>query len=240
MIRAVLFDLDDTLYEQAAWLRGAWLAVATRAAAWGIDPSAMERALTHVAGAGSDRGGIIDNALTLVGATRVPVAPLVACFRSYTPTSLDPYPGVADALARLATRCPLGLVSDGEPAGQRAKLAALGLERHFSVVVWSDELGRAHRKPDPLPFRLALGRLDVAAGDAVYIGDRPSKDVAGPAAIGMRAIRVRTGEWRDDPDDKRCWTSVDTVLDAVEHCERADEPRIEVGAVAAASPRLTA
>jgi putative hydrolase of the HAD superfamily len=217
VIAAVLFDLDDTLYDQRQWLDGAWKAVAGRAGEWGAaDPVALEAALRAAADDGSDRGGIIDNALVAVQASAVPVAPLVAAFRAHEPTRLDPYPGVATALQTLADRVPLGLISDGDPLVQRAKLQALGLGVYFTTLVFSDEYGRAHRKPDPLPFQVAIGALGVDPGDAVYVGDRPAKDVAGPAAVGMRAIRVRTGEWCDLPDDARGWASVDTVLDAIE------------------------
>jgi putative hydrolase of the HAD superfamily len=218
-IDAVLFDLDDTLYDQQRWLDGAWHAVAARAAEWGVDPTAFERALRVVAQLGSDRGGIIDQALALVGAQDVPARPLVAAFRAYQPVRLDAYPGVPAALERLSERVPLGLVTDGDPSGQRAKLAALGLGRHFATVVFSDEHGRAHRKPDPLPFRLALAALGTRPHAAVYIGDRPAKDVAGPTAAGMRAIRVRTGEWRHEPDDPRALATVDTAVDAIDLVE---------------------
>jgi hypothetical protein len=50
---------------------------------------------------------------------------------------------------------------------------------------------------------------------AVFVGDRPAKDVAGPVALGMRAVRVRTSERRTVPDDPAAWRSVDGVLDAI-------------------------
>jgi len=221
MIRAALFDLDDTLYEQREWLDGAWQAVATRAEAWDVDPDRLLAALHHAAADGSDRGGIIDAALADVGAPANLIAPLLGEFRGYAPTRLTPYRGVPAALERLAGRVPLGLVSDGDPDVQLAKLAALGLAALFTTVVLSDEYGRAHRKPDPLPFERALADLGLDAADAVFVGDRPGKDVAGPAAIGLPAIRVRTGEWHDAPDDPRAWRSVATVVDAVALIEEA-------------------
>ena len=215
-IAAVCFDLDDTLYPQAAWLRGAWAAVAARAAADGVDEAAMRHALEDAAALGSDGGRIIDRALEGVGATEVPVGPLVEVFRRHDAGTLEPFPGVRDGLASLAARVPLGLISDGDPDIQRAKLEALGLVDEFSAVVWSDEHGRARRKPDPLPFELALELLGVNAREAVYIGDRPEKDVAGAIAAGLVAIRVGTGEWAAQPDDPRAWASVPTVADAIE------------------------
>jgi putative hydrolase of the HAD superfamily len=234
MIAAVLFDLDDTLYDQRQFLDGAWRAVADRAALDGVDRDRFESALRDLATHGSDRGHIIDLALTQIGATSVAVPDLVAAFRSHAPEHLDPYPGVTDALNDLQERVPLGLISDGDPVIQRAKLAALGVAGCFTSVVLSDEHGRAHRKPDPLPFRRALTELGVDARDAVYVGDRPVKDVAGAVGVGMHAIRVHTGEWRADPDDPRAWAAVATVTDAVHLIRRMLPPASTVTAASLA------
>jgi len=224
MIGAVLFDLDDTLYAQQQWLDGAWHAVAARAGDDGVDPRRFEDVLRELAAGGSDRGRIIDRALARLGESRVSVPALVTVFRAHAPVRLDPYPGVVDALNDLHRRVPLGLISDGDPIIQRAKLAALDLEPLFASVVLSDEHGRAHRKPDPLPFRVALATLGVEPTSAVYVGDRPAKDVAGAVGAGLRAVRVRTGEWSAEPDDPRAWASVPSVLDAVELVRRALPP----------------
>lgn len=76
------------------------------------------------------------------------------------------------------------------------------------------------RKPDVLPFELAVELLSVPAADTVYIGDRPEKDVGGATAAGLGAIRVRTGEWSHRPDDPRAWASLPTVADAIDLVER--------------------
>jgi putative hydrolase of the HAD superfamily len=214
-IDAVIFDLDDTLYPQASWLDGAWTAVA-RSAGAAVDPHELEAALRTIATEGSDRGRIIDRALVAVGAPDTEIEPLVRAFRSHRPTRLEPYPGVDEALTRLGAHAQLGIVSDGDPTIQRAKLEAIGLGAHFAVIVLSDEEGREHRKPSPRPFRRALDELDVAPEAAVYVGDRPEKDVAGAAAAGLRAIRVLTGEWTDQPDDPPAWASVPTAVDAID------------------------
>jgi putative hydrolase of the HAD superfamily len=212
---AVLFDLDDTLYPQRSWLSGAWRAVATRAVEFDVDPVALLRALLAVSAQGSDRGRIIDRALDLVGAKDVPVAPLVEAFRLHAPERLDTYPGTHRALTLLARRTPLALVADGDPMIQRNKLQALGLGGRFSAIVLSDELGREHRKPDPLPFQVALEMLGVDPADAVFIGDQPDKDTAGALAAGVRPIRVHTGEYSGSPDVPTPWGSVRDVVAAI-------------------------
>jgi putative hydrolase of the HAD superfamily len=207
-IEAVLFDLDDTLYEQAQWLNGAWRAVA-RMAAPVIEEHALFAALRRIAAEGSDRGRIIDRALAALGRGDLAVAPFVEAFRRFRPDVLAPYPGVDACLTALGDAVPLGLVTDGDPALQASKLAALGLAHHFRVVVYSDELGgRGTRKPAPAPFLAALEQLGVDPGGAVYVGDRPDKDVAGALAAGMRAVRVLTGEYRDEPNEPEPWLVV--------------------------------
>lgn len=100
---------------------------------------------------------------------------------------------------------PVGLVGDGDPAGLRRKLAALGLADAFDVVVSSGEAGRSGGKPHPAAFRSALAGLGLPAADVVMIGDHPDEDVAGALAAGMRAVRVTTGEHATRPDHPGTW-----------------------------------
>ena len=124
-------------------------------------------------------------------------------------------------------------MTDGDPLIQRSKLRALGFVDVFTVVVLSDELGREHRKPDPRPFAVALDRLAVAPADAVFVGDRPDKDVAGARAAGLAAVRVRTGEYAARPDEPAPWASVPDAVAACELLETALVPSAE-GAVGGA------
>jgi putative hydrolase of the HAD superfamily len=62
---------------------------------------------------------------------------------------------------------------------------------------------------------VALAALRAPARHVVHVGDRPDKDVQGAVAVGMRAIRVRTGEYRAMPDDPVPWRSAGDVTEAV-------------------------
>jgi putative hydrolase of the HAD superfamily len=214
VIGAVIVDLDDTVYPQADYLRGAWGAVAEAGAGLGLPRSRLLFALRSICAEGSDRGGIIDRALAEIGAADAPVAPLVAAFRAHRPHRLRPYPGARRALASLRSRFPLACVTDGHPEGQRAKLVALGLADAFDAVVVSDELGRLWRKPEPRPFLHAANALGVRPPDVVVIGDRPDKDVVGAHRAGMRAVRVRTGEYSGAPDGERPWAAAADLVEA--------------------------
>ena len=229
-IQAVLFDLDDTLYPQAEFLAGAWRAVAVASATLvGLPDDTVLEALTGVAAEGSDRGRIIDRALERLGIRDVEVSSLVDVFRSHTPARLHPYRGARGALASLREQVPIGLVSDGDVGIQRAKLRALGLEAAFDAIVFSDELGREHRKPDPLPFNTALEALGVRAAGAVYVGDRPDKDVAGATGAGLRAVRVLTGEYAAEPGEVAPWRQAPDVFAAIRLCGPYLRARVDSG-----------
>ncbi|MCO1657851.1 HAD family hydrolase [Pseudonocardia humida] len=214
-VRAVLVDLDDTLHPQAEFLDTAWRAVAQHGARRGLNPDALLGALREETAAGSARGSIIDRALARAGADPSHVEALLAAFRAVEPPTLTPYPGALRALAALRRRVPVGLVADGEVTGQRRKLAALGLTDAFDVVVLGDLDGRDRRKPHPAPFRRALAGLGVPPERVVMIGDRPDEDVAGAVAAGLRAVRVRTGEYATRPDHPGTWFSAPCLALAV-------------------------
>jgi putative hydrolase of the HAD superfamily len=222
---AVTVDLDDTLFPQAAWLAGAWTEVAEAAVPYGIPSDCLLPALTGVAAEGSDKGGIIDRALAVVGvspalaSTLMPA--LISAFGCWAPVSLDLYPGAREGLVRLRSAgLTTAVITDGNPVIQRSKLAALGLFDLVDHIVISDEIGgRATRKPSPVPFLRALELCGCTPDQAVHIGDRPAKDVAGAAGVGMRAVRVRTGEYYEIPDgagDAAPWGSASTFAQAVE------------------------
>ncbi|GAA4953222.1 HAD family hydrolase [Actinoplanes utahensis] len=203
---AVVIDLDDTLFPQCSYLYGAARAVGRAGVAAGLDPIRLSRAVRRQFLAGSDKGGTIDRALEAYGigpdlaADLIPT--LVSAFTTYRPRRLPRYPGALAALTAISARYPVACLTDGNPAIQRAKLAATGLAGSFATIVITDELGgRTLRKPHPEGLRQAAETLGVPPKDLVMIGDRPGKDMAVAAALGARSIRVRTGEYADAPND---------------------------------------
>ncbi|PWW21609.1 putative hydrolase of the HAD superfamily [Geodermatophilus normandii] len=216
---AVVVDLDDTLYPQAAHLAAAAADVGAAAAAAGLDGPAVRAALAAELAAGSDTGGTIDRALLAAGvpAADLPrcVPPLVAAFTACAPDRLAPHPGVPEALATLAAAVPVGCLTDGNPVIQQAKLAATGLGPLLREVLVTDALGgRAARKPAPAGLLVLAARLGVPADRVLVIGDRPGKDVAVAAAVGARAIRVRQGEYAAAPDVPAPWATTATFPEA--------------------------
>nr|WP_246253788.1 HAD-IA family hydrolase [Isoptericola chiayiensis] len=82
----------------------------------------------------------------------------------------------------------------------REELVEAGLDDLIGAHVYSDELGR--RKPDPTTVRTALTALGAEAASAVFVGDKPQRDVAAARAAGVgTTVLVRGGSTDDDALD---------------------------------------
>ena len=82
-----------------------------------------------------------------------------------------------------------------------------GLLDYFDAFAFSDEVG--HSKPHPDMFATVAEQLGVDLPEMVHLGDRDSKDVKGPHALGMKAVLFTATRDRDKDA---------TTADAV--CER--------------------
>ena len=187
--RAVIFDMDDTLYPVRRFRRSGWAAVADHLEATrGLDRVRSLRVLADVAD-GPRRGQEMQ---FLLDAWRLPPAllsELVAVFRAHHPCL--PLPDVsARALAALRPTWKLGVLTNGVAAIQARKVHALGLAPLVDTVVYATELGRGLGKPEPAPFREILTRLGVEPSHAVFVGDDEWCDIAGAHRAGMRTVRL--------------------------------------------------
>jgi len=189
--RAVIFDLDDTLYPERQFVDGG-IAAAAQWVAEHTDLPAdrCERELTGLFNRG-ERTRTFDVWLDAVGLPSGYSAAMIQAYRRHQPV-LTLHEDAAAAIdwcrrAQLLT----GLVSDGYLDVQRAKVASLGLADLLTTIVLSDEFGRAFWKPATKPYLAAVDSLGVAPSEAVYVGDNPRKDFEGARRSGLKSVRVR-------------------------------------------------
>ena len=184
-LEAVVFDLDDTLYGEKDYVRSGYRAVAT-----GFPH--VENMAQKLWAAFEARQPAIDAVLEAEGlATPDNKEKALHLYRNHMP-QIALYPGVEQLLHRLAQQKKLGLITDGRPEGQRAKIQALGIAGLFQKIIITDELGGpAYRKPNETAFRLMQQTLDVPFEETVYIGDNTKKDFIAPQALGMQTIHFK-------------------------------------------------
>ena len=103
------------------------------------------------------------------------------------------YHGVGEMLGRVRRSKKLGIITDGRPEGQRAKIAALGLEADEIII--TDELGGInYRKPNKTAFEIMRQRLGVSFDRMAYIGDNIKKDFQAPKELGMKMIYFKNAD----------------------------------------------
>lgn len=194
-IRAIIFDLDDTLFPERDYVRSGYRAVAEHLRhALGRDEQ-FEHWLWNRFLSGQVAGAFdaLNEAFGLA-LTGDQITELVAMYRSHRP-DIRPYEGIPEMLSRLRPRYRLGLLSDGYMPAQRLKLSAVGVERFFDAVVFTEELGREAWKPSEAGFELISKQLDVPHAACAYVADNPAKDFVAPNKLGWRTVQfLRPGQ----------------------------------------------
>lgn len=176
-LAAVIFDLDDTLYSEKEYVRSGYRKIAEYF---------RKPELADQMWAVFEHGGrAIDEVLT-ANKLEAHKEEALRIYRFQDP-GIHLYPGVEEMLKRIRRTKKVGIITDGRPEGQRAKLRALCI--HVDEIIVTDELGGVEfRKPNEAAFRLMQQRMSVPFEKMVYIGDNMKKDFIAPERLGMQAI----------------------------------------------------
>ena len=190
MIKAVLFDLDDTLYIEGDFFRSGFSVVGSELEARRVgrgDEIAAMLAAIHFREA---REGVFQKAAARIPFPEEWIPQLVTVFRSHQPR-IRLAPDVPPVLRSLRTKYSVGCVTDGWAEVQRRKIAALGIMEFLDALVVADELGRSFWKPNPAPIHRCCEMLGVSFPEVIFVGDNPERDMKGARNAGIRSIRVR-------------------------------------------------
>ena len=191
-IKVLLFDLDDTLYDEKQFVQSGFAKVAEFVEnKFKIDKKIYYEILIDIFNGGS-RGNIFNLALEKVNVAYGEdiIQSMVKIYREHTPKiKLDK--NIELLLIKLREIYSLGIITDGYFEVQKKKIQALKLEELFDSIIYTDEYGREYWKPNVLGYKGALKELDdVLIEEAVYIGDNPYKDFIGAKKIGITTVRI--------------------------------------------------
>lgn len=190
MFRALVFDLDDTLYSERDFVMSGYRTVArylddTRRCSFETAFSIMEETYEK-----SGRHMVFPMLIEWLSNESLSLPELVNIYRQHKP-DIQLYPGYLDLLRKLARHYRMGIITDGLPSVQERKVHALGLRCVMDKIIYTWEYGSEKEKPHPLSFSLMLQHFQAEPGSALFIGDCPEKDCRGAHGVGMKFAQIQ-------------------------------------------------
>ncbi len=191
MIKAILFDLDNTLIDflrmKVKAIEAATLALEKE----GIDTTTKELTDFYFRN-GIESNTAFTNFLKSKGKyTKKAVAAAVEAYLREKENFLEPYPDVIPALTELKQKYRLGIVTDAPEEKALYRLSRLGITNFFEVIVTYEDTGE--RKPSTLPFEKAISLLKLQPSEILFVGDSPSRDIKGAREAGMNTALALYG-----------------------------------------------
>ena len=208
--RALIIDLDDTLYPRERYIRSGFAAVANdlqrrHGLPAGLVFKALSRAFT-----GEHTGREFQLICGKFGLSQKEIPYMVRIFRAHKPSLWLPYES-SETLRRLRTDgWKLAILTNGLPSVQAAKISAMALAPMVDQVVYAESIVKGG-KPHPEVFAETLKRLELSPERCVAVGDNPLNDIVGARAAGLRTIRVARPDITVPPG-----CEADLVIDGIE------------------------
>lgn len=197
-IKAVIFDLDNTLVDFMAMKRQAVDAAIGAMMDAGLNLT-FDQMKTHIDAIYKEQGieyqQVFDQLLQeLLGKVdmRILSAGIIA-YRRAREAALKPYPHVTATLIELNRKqIKLAIVSDAPAREAWLRLCFVNYHHFFNHVVTYDDSGE--RKPSPKPFLMALDMLGVQPSEAIMVGDWADRDMVGARNVGMKTAFAAYGD----------------------------------------------
>jgi putative hydrolase of the HAD superfamily len=202
MINTVIFDLDDTLYDEIDYCRSGFAAVA--GFLHNANPSIPKQSFFDELWNQFQNNNRTRTFNAALESLNLPfnedlIKQLVRLYRNHSPNITLP----ADSktvLEQLRSSYTLALLTDGFLPAQKLKVEALGIAPFFASIIYTEELGRDCWKPSPAGFEKILAELNIPASQAVYVADNAAKDFIAPNRLGMTTIQItRPNRIHTDP-----------------------------------------
>lgn len=185
-VKVVVFDLDDTLYNEIDYVKSGYKKISL------AFPN-IDKMYDRLLDAFYRKQNAIDYVLNQENMLDEKTKCL-EIYRNQIP-DIKLEKTIFELLNELKNSKSLGLITDGRPNGQRAKIKALGIDELFDKIIITDELGGIeYRKPNKKAFEMMKDFFECEYKDMVYIGDNLKKDFIAPNELGMKQIHYKNSK----------------------------------------------
>ena len=197
MIKAILFDLDNTLIDFWKMKKLSCEAAASAMIDAGLDED-KEKILEMIFKIYDEHGfedpmvfqKVLEKKLGKID-YKILASSIVA-YRKVREGFMDPYPNVTSTLLELKMQGKkLAIVTDAPRLKAWIRLVAMKLHHLFDVVVAYEDTKLF--KPSKMPFKAALNALNLRPEECLMVGDWPERDIAGAKRLGIKTCFAKYG-----------------------------------------------
>jgi putative hydrolase of the HAD superfamily len=192
----LVFDLDDTLYEEITYVKSSFRAVANYLAKkFNLSVNDIYQELIKVLEQ-KGRGNVFNEVLLNFHIfSKTEVKNCLTVYRKNQP-DIKLSKDAKDCLERFNS-FPKYLVTDGNKIVQTVKIKTLGLDYYFKKTIPSHNFGKLRAKPSTYIFYKILDWEQAKPEELVYIGDNPNKDFINLKKEGFKTLRVLKGNFKN-------------------------------------------
>ena len=226
MIKAVIFDLDNTLLD--------FMKMKSMAVDSGIQgmieaglsikfSEAREKIFNIYDSKGYEYQEVFDDfIISELGEINYKIlASGIVAYKKAKEASLILYPNVLQTINRLSEMgLKLGVVSDAPSREAWIRLCSVNLHHIFDAVVTFHDTG--FHKPSPEPFKKIVERLNIAPKECIMVGDWPDRDVVGASKVGMKTAFAKYGDTFDTIDSGADY-DLETIAELVDIIDRENK-----------------
>lgn len=190
MIKCVLFDLDETLFDRAFTLERFLVIQFAQFLKFLGQTTQREWVAKFIeldARGQKSKRRLYPEILQLFNGDQLASERLITHYFEKSTRDAIAVSGMDELLDSLTAKgVPIGIITNGETELQSRTIEALGLDRRTRMVLISESVG--FRKPDRRIFELAAQQMKMDLHECLFVGDNPTADVLGAHRAGMRVL----------------------------------------------------
>ena len=177
MIKAIVFDLDDTLISEKEYIKSGFQAISEYICKkYDLQFKKVLSELMTLSEVDSKNvfNRFFDE--NKIKYTKQEIKKMITIYRNHRP-NITFYEDVLDTVEQLKqNNIKISIITDGYIETQKSKLEAINAYEIFDAVIITEELGREYWKPHPKAFEIIKEKLNVNFEEMMYVGDNPEKD----------------------------------------------------------------
>ena len=198
-ISAVIFDLDNVLFNEQDYIDAAYREIATFLSKHYHLPEEQvyQKLLNELRKKTTLYPHLFNDIIADFGLDKA-ILPYILKIYANTTVNIEPFPSAELLLKTLKKqKIKLGLLTNGNVETQRNKVRLLRIKKYFDTIKYASKNGKEDEKPNPKVYSITLKTLGSKPEETICIGDNPYTDFWGAKKLGIRTVRLLSGEFRN-------------------------------------------